>query len=116
MKQVIDDLKAFVRLYECADSLSERILDANDNLYFFTAAHYLLSMCGVEWFDDLVENSEVSGAHEPEIHEQETRKQYFERKNKESEKNNLKHDEDDFFIEELALAIRRMFIELLNEV
>ncbi len=116
VNQIIDDLKTFVRKYECANSLSERILDANDNLYFFTVAHYLLEMCGVEWFDDFVENSVVSVAHVPEIQEQETRKQYFERKNKKSEKMNLKHDEDDFFIEELALAIRRVFIELLNEV
>lgn len=111
LKIIICEIKSFVRSFSGADGLTERYFDANPNLRFFRVAF------GIQESDDelfYMVAAKKMISYVPKIKDFSEKEKYFELKNKENKLHNYREDEDDYFMTELAVAVRKVFLNELS--
>ena len=110
--RIIEEMQCFVRKFSGAEGLAERYFAANPNLRFFTTGFQI-------WEEDeaAYEFAVASGAllYVPAEDDFVLREAYFAEKRRADEKKNFQHDTDDFFVMELAYALRLIFLTDLAE-
>lgn len=103
---IIEGLFSFVRKFEYANGLPDMFLEANENLNYYLLA-FTIPKDQREMFREKV----IGMPGEAELSAADNYHANLQRK---SENLNLQFDEEDFFMDELACAIRRLFKIALN--
>ena len=98
---IVEGLFSFTRKFEYANGLPDFFFDVNENLSYYQLA-FTVPKDQRELFRE-----KVNGM--PTDEEMSVADNYHLRKRKRSNDLNLKYDEEDFFVEELAYAVRRAF-------
>lgn len=98
---IVEGLFSFTRKFEYANGLPDFFFDLNENLSYYQLA-FTVPKDQRELFRE-----KVNGM--PTDEEMSVADNYHLRKRKRSNDLNLKYDEEDFFVEELAYAVRRAF-------
>lgn len=112
-KEIITEVKAFVRSFSYAEGLPERYFKINPNLRFYSVAFELQ-----EEDDNLFYEAAANNmlAHVPRIDEFSEKKQYFLDKKIWNDENNFHYDKDDFFMDELSYTIHQVFLQDFPEL
>lgn len=110
--RIIEEVKRFVKSYSYAEGVEERYFDINPNLRFYRIAFTMKEE------DENAYNFAV--AHDmityvPSKEDFIAREEYFNEKRRFDNEFNFQHNDDDFFIEELAYTIRLLFLKDINE-
>ncbi len=103
---LIEGLFSFVRKFEGANGLPDFFLEANENLNYYLLA-FTIPKEQREIFRE-----KVTGM--PNLAEMSIADNYHARNKKKSDDLNLQYDEDDFFIDELAFAVRKIVQSVLE--
>ncbi|WP_373898729.1 hypothetical protein ACER0A_005365 [Haloimpatiens sp. FM7315] len=110
--KIIEEIQAFVRSFSYVEGLPERYFDINPNLKFYRVGFFIKDE-DPKAYKYAVTNDMIS--YVPLETEFITREEYFSNKRRMDKELNFKHDEDDFFMEELAYTIRLVFLNDLTE-
>lgn len=112
-KNIITEVKGFVRLFSAADGLPERYFRINPDLRFYRVAFGIQEESDKLFYQTAANNRL---AYVPTIEDFADKKQYFKNCEKCSEDYNFRQDEDDFFMDELAYTVRKVFIHDFKEL
>lgn len=104
----VQGIQSFTRMFSGADGLPDIFFEANPNLNYFTFA---FSEDGKKCKEYL----KVSQNNAPTDNEYAASAAYHGKNAVKNDELNLRFDNDDFFIEELAYAVRKIFINIINE-
>lgn len=104
----VQGIQAFTRMFSGADGLPDMFFDANPNLNYFTFA---FSEDGKKCKEFL----KISQNNAPTDRDYLLSDAYHGNNAINNQKSNLRFDIDDFFIKELAYAVRKIFINIINE-
>lgn len=104
----VQGIQSFTRMFSCADGLPDIFFDANPNLNYFTFA---FSEDGKKCKEYL----KISQNNAPTDNEYSASAAYHGKNAVKNDELNLRFDNDDFFIKELAYAVRKIFINIINE-
>jgi len=110
--KIIEEIQMFVRSFSYAEGLPERFFDINPNLKFYRVA-FTMKDEDSDAYEYAVANDMIS--YVPLEDEFIAREEYFSNKRRLDKEKNFQHDEDDFFMAELAYTIRVLFLNDLTE-
>lgn len=113
VRNIITEMKSFVRAFSGAEGLPERYFTINPNLRFYRVAFGLQESENDRLFYKVASDNRI--AYVPGIDDFIDKKEYFQNKKLCNEKNNFQCDEDDFFMEELAFTVRKVFLNDFSE-
>lgn len=99
-----------MRAFSYADGLAERYFEANPNLRFYRVA-FELKDSGVEAYEMCVKENRL--AYVPKEEDFWAYKRYFYEQRQLSKSRNFQYDEEDFFMKELGIAVRIVFLKAL---
>lgn len=108
-KNIILEIHTFTKQFSHAEGLPKRYFKHNPNLRYYITAYKFLEDSSMQTFAELVVNKRFK--YVPTYEEIQARADYFGCKYEESKELNLQYDEDDFFIEEVAKALRTVFLK-----
>ena len=106
IKIIIESLFSFVRKFEGADGLPDFFFEANPKLHYYTCA-FTIPKADRDLFKE-----KCIGM--PTDEENSVADNYHAQNKKKSDDLNLRYDENDFFIEELAYAVRVLFQAIID--
>lgn len=106
-RNIILEIHTFTKQFSHAEGLPERYFKHNPKLRYYIAAYKFLEESSMQAFAECVVNNRFR--YIPTYDEIQARVDYFRYKCEESKMLNLQYDEDDFFIEEVAKALRSVF-------
>lgn len=112
--RIIEEMQTFVRSFSGAEGLPERYFELNYNLNHYRVGHSLKEDDGGEAFQMAAENGMLS--YIPTEEDSRKRKAYFADLEERNKQQNFHHDEDDFFMEELAYTLRLVFLNDIREM
>lgn len=110
VKTIIMDIQGFINNCSGVDGLDTKYFRLNPNLKYFSASYGIRDKSEdvyyrfeeLDYLRNKITNKDLQEG-----------KEYFARKKKESDKQNLHFDEDDFLMHEVAYAVRLAFMEAL---
>ena len=106
-KNIITEIHSFLSRCSYTEGLPERYFRLNPALRYYIVAYGILKDCSMETFAECVVNGRFK--YIPTYEEIQRRETYFAEKEMESKELNLQYDEEDYFMEEVAKALRTAF-------
>lgn len=106
-KNIILEIHSFASQCCYAEGLPERYFRLNPALRYYIVAYGILKDCSMKTFAECIVNGRFK--YIPTYEEIQRRETYFAEKEIESKELNLQYDEDDYFMEDVAKALRTAF-------
>lgn len=106
-RNLIVEIHSFASQCCYVDALPKRYLRFNPNLRYYIPAYEILENSSMECFAKCVAEGRLK--HVPTYEEIKRRDMYFAEKEFESKELNLQYDEEDYFMEDVAKALRTAF-------
>ena len=106
-KNIITEIHSFASRCSYAEGLPERYFRLNPALRYYNVAYGILKDCSMKTFAECIVNGRFK--YIPTYEELQRRETYFAEKEMGSKKLNLQYDEEDYFMEEVAKALRTAF-------
>lgn len=106
-RNLIVEIHSFASQCCYVDALPKRYLSFNPNLRYYIPAYEILENSSMECFAKCVAEGRLK--YVPTYEEIKKRDTYFEEKEFESKELNLQYDEEDYFMEDVAKALRTAF-------
>lgn len=105
--QTVQGIQSFTRKFSYADGLPDYFFEVNQNLLYYTFAFSEDGKRCKEYLQIPQENA-------PSDREYRLCEEYHRKNIVKNERLNLQFDKDDFFIEELACTVRKIFINIIS--